>query len=221
MTQPAPDGNIRAARRALNDAIHHIVGRTTTLITHDNGRTQHVWGDSLYTQLRDGLITPTADGRNRQAGSQPPVWVDAADLLTEIDKTVRTWQPDPGIFDGDLTREPTPETVRRLHHIEDRTWRPQDTDHIEHLTAQLLTWADRIRQLLDPPMRATIPAPCPACQTTTVYRRDSAGDTVRQPALQIGAHGCVCLSCRTTWAPSLYTHLARVLGFDLPEGVLE
>ena len=42
------------------------------------------------------------------------------------------------------------------------------------------------------------------------------------PALQIVADtGYTCLACKHTWGPDLYLHLARVLGFDTPEGVLE
>jgi hypothetical protein len=54
-----------------------------------------------------------------------------------------------------------------------------------------------------------------------VYRRDSAGELVRQPALQIVAEqGCTCQACRHCCTPDLYLHLCRVLGFDLPDGVI-
>ncbi|WP_424712782.1 DUF7340 domain-containing protein [Mycobacteroides abscessus] len=64
-------------------------------------------------------------------------------------------------------------------------------------------------------------APCPACQKRWVYRRDSSGENVRQPALQLTAQGCSCQACRYTWDPSYFVHLARVLECPLPEGVLE
>jgi hypothetical protein len=54
-----------------------------------------------------------------------------------------------------------------------------------------------------------------------VYHRDSAGELVRQPALQIGVWGCECMACRAFWAPDRFVFLARVLGYELPEGVLE
>jgi hypothetical protein len=64
--------------------------------------------------------------------------------------------------------------------------------------------------------------PCLACGAITVYRRDSAGELVRQPALQIVAEaGCSSIDRRYTWAPSHYLHLCRVLGLELPAGVLE
>ena len=63
--------------------------------------------------------------------------------------------------------------------------------------------------------------PCPACNATAVYRRNSAGENVRVPALQIIAEqGCTCLVCHASWTPDRYLLLCRVLGFDLPRGVL-
>jgi hypothetical protein len=42
-----------------------------------------------------------------------------------------------------------------------------------------------------------------------VYRKDSAGETVRQPALQITTLGCRCMACRHSWSPELHLHLPR------------
>ncbi|EUA18451.1 putative phage protein [Mycobacterium xenopi 3993] len=61
----------------------------------------------------------------------------------------------------------------------------------------------------------------PGMRKKTVYRRDNAGDLVRQPALQITTQGCVCQHCRTVWGPERFMLLAKVLGYDLPPGVLE
>jgi hypothetical protein len=45
---------------------------------------------------------------------------------------------------------------------------------------------------------------------------------VRVPALQIITElGCTCLVCRHTWGHELCLHLARVLGFETPAGVIE
>ena len=45
---------------------------------------------------------------------------------------------------------------------------------------------------------------------------------VRVPALQIIAEqGCTCLVCRACWTPDRYLLLCRVLGYSLPDGVLE
>lgn len=210
------EADLPAARRDLRNAIAALIDHTTT---HIEGRTH--FGDSLYQQLSDNLTTPQAATTRRHAASQPPIWVDASDLLHEIDTAVSVWQPDPGIFDGDLSQEPTPETVRRLRILDGQKWRPQDVRAIDQMTRILKAWAEDIRELLDPTPHMTLPNPCPACNTSIVYRQDSAGETVRQPALRIGPHGCVCQKCRTTWDPAHFVHLSRVLGYDMPAGVLE
>lgn len=215
MTAPLEDGNLPAARKYLADAIHGLAGRTTTTI---DGRVH--WGDSLYQQLRDNLGGMSGGG-GEGAHSQPPIWLDATTLLDEIDSAIRREQPDPGIFDGDLSREPIPETVRRLHLIEDRSWRPQDTHKVQQIADACVEWAHRILNLFEPPARKSLPNPCPACDTRVVYRKDSGGETVRQPALQIGANGCVCGACHTVWSPEYFVHLARVLGYPLAPGCLE
>ncbi|WIC40291.1 hypothetical protein SEA_HOLLIDAY_97 [Gordonia phage Holliday] len=167
------------------------------------------WNDSLYEQLATMIAGAQGTQMGGTARSMPPLWVDATDLLTVIDREISTLEPEPGT------------TIDRLHRLSDRTWRPQDVDHIERLTAQVLRWAHSIQDLLTPPERKALPNPCPHCDTKVVYRKDSAGETVRQPALQIGAYGCECQNCHTVWAPDLFKHLAAVLGYPLPAGVLE
>lgn len=210
------EGNLPAARKALSTAVHNLIGRTSTFIDD-----QPYWGDSLYVQLREALVTPQQKGTGAHAGSQPPVWIDAADLLREIDTAVEAWQPNAGVFDGDLSEEPTPETVRRLDLLDSRKWRPQDSNGVQQIADACVSWTVKIGQLLDPVAKWTLPNPCPACATSVVYRRDSGGESVRQPALQIGPLGCECQKCRTVWGPDLFVHLSRVLGYQLPEGVLE
>ncbi|BDE13500.1 hypothetical protein Mkiyose1665_18330 [Mycobacterium kiyosense] len=79
-----------------------------------------------------------------------------------------------------------------------------------------------VQSLLHPASVKHVSAPCPACGAATAYRRDSAGELVRVPALQIVTEtGCTCQVCRHTWGPGLFMHLARVLGFGAPTGVLE
>jgi hypothetical protein len=146
----------------------------------------------------------------RQAKSVAPVWLDGLDLLNVIDTAVAVWHPA-----GDST--PT-----RLRALCVQRWRPMDCHGIDAMTQIVGQWTVQIDVLLNPQHVKRISAPCPACGSTHVYRRDSAGEIVRQAALQIVAEqGCTCQSCHATWTPDLYIHLCRVLGFDVPAGVLE
>ena len=103
-----------------------------------------------------------------------------------------------------------------------RSWRPQDTRRFEQIAARVESWAIAVQSLLSPISVKQLSAPCPACGAKTAFRRDSAGERVRVPALQLVTEiGCTCLVCRHTWGPELYLYLARVLGFQTPAGVIE
>lgn len=208
MTQPCEDGNLPAAKEALQDAVHAISGSQTQIIDD-----KMVATPSRYLQLRDSITGEQINsGGGRGSKSRPPCWLDALDKLNEIDTTLEIWQP---------TYIGVPPTVGRLRWLLRKRWRPMDVKQIEQMTEVIDGWAAQIDALLNPPRKWTLPSPCPACGATIVQRRDSAGETVRQPALQVGVDGCHCVKCRTVWGPHLFTHLARVLGYEMPSGVLE
>lgn len=224
--QPIEDGNLPAARQRLGNAISALIDDKPHTIQHDTQGTRVEWVQSLYTQLADAVHTgPGQDGAYLGVpASKPPLWTEAADILRDIDKTIRKWQPDPGIFDGDLTNEnpPTPETIRRLRTIDTQRWRPQDANQLEQWAHRLEKWANQIRdELIDPESRKTLNDPCPACDVKTVYRMVD-GENVRQPALRITTERCWCLNCGADWIfPGHLAHLCRLLGYELPPGVLE
>ena len=220
--QPAEDGNLPYALQKLSEAISALIDPKPTTINREDGATTIHWLDSLYVQLVEA-VPGEKQHRSGVAASQAPLWVDATDQLQKIDRTITSWHPKQPIFDGDLSPQhpPTPASVARLQAIEKIAWRPQDCGLIEEYTATLLAWCDKIRELLADTPKLTLPNPCPACGVKIVYRRDSGGEQVRRPALQIGAHGCTCANCGYTWAPDLFVHLSRVLGYEMPEGVLE
>ena len=168
-------------------------------------------GPSLYDQLVAELAATATRGETRGTHkSMPPVWVEAMDLRVEIDDAVRAWQPDGA------------STPDRLRGLAARRWRPQDTRSVEQIAANLESWAAPIKALLSPQHVKHVSSPCPACNATHVYRRDAAGEMVRMPALQIVADtGCTCQGCGAHWAPDRYLWLCKVLGFELPAGVLE
>lgn len=224
MTSPAPleDGNLPATLRKLGEAISALIDPKPQTIHRDDGTTSIEWLDSLYTQLVEA-IPGEKKHRTGVSTSQPPMWIDASDQLVKIDRVVMSWHPAQPLFDGDLSPQhpPTPVTVARLQAIEGLPWRPQDCSLLEDYVADLLAWCEKIRELLSDAPKLTLPNPCPACGTKIVYRTDSAGEKVRRPALNIGATGCTCLHCHYTWEPQYFTHLARVLGYEMPAGVLE
>lgn len=224
-----PDGDLPAARRALHNAIHQLTEPIPHIINREDGTQPLTWLDSLYLQLQEAVAGQTGP----RSGGRPtvPLWTDALDLLNEIDTAIQAAHPQEPTFDGDLTPEnpPTPVTVRRLHALDAKRWRPQDVHRISQLTAALETWATQIETTLDGQhvrflyaAESKHLAKCPACDTDMVRRRDSSGEFVRQPALQLHPDGSThCVACRYTWGPERMQILAAALGYPLPKGVLE
>lgn len=232
MTAQTTDGNLPAALAELNTAVYALIGEAPKLAgrtdcpdccntTCDTDCKQHTCPghltptESLYMQLYDAVgagRTGASKGTARPR-SMPTGWLDAQQLLEEIDYGVSLWYHAPNGL---------PVTVGRLRAIIKQKYRPQDCRALQQKTTALKGWAEDINTLFDPPSVKHFSTPCPACGAKTAYRKDSAGDTVRVPALQIVAEkGCTCQACHHTWAPEYYTHLARVLGCQLPQGVLE
>lgn len=203
------DGNLPAARRNLSNAISRLIDPKPH--THDG---QIRWAEPLYVQLVDA-IPGTQGTRSAVPQSSPPLNLNAAELKAEIDTAVAIWEPNP-IIDRDEHM-----TIIRLQAFEERRWRPQDVTDIEAIVSKLLGWCEKIVGELDPKPNRTLPNPCPQCKTAIVHRRNSAGEVVRQPALKIDTDKCVCQSCRAEWDKGTYPFLARVLGYDKPEGVID
>lgn len=199
------DGNIQAARTRLGRAVQRLTAPRAG-VHYD----RTLWEPSLYLQLRSDLAGSQGDTRT-PAKSLPPLWIDASQLLGEIDTKTKSWCPIPG------------DTPKRLQKLSFHGWRPQDTDLVSSMAAQVDSWCESILNLLDPDDRKFIEnAACPACSKARVYRRDSAGEMVRQPALKIVmGQGCTCQACGAFWAPEKFLFLGRLLGYELPEGVLE
>ena len=202
--QPAPqDGHLPSALQRLEDAIAALCDPVQHMV---DGHRRYT--DSWYRQLRDSL---PGNQRGEGGGSAPlpGCWLDALILLDEIDTAVACWHRQPGT---------TPE---RLHALHERGWRPQDCRQIGELAGNIEAWTRDIKSLLIVEKHWTLPAPCPACGATVVYRKDSAGEVVRQAALHIGPDGCECLRCHTVWEPARFVFLAKLLNYDKPVGVLE
>lgn len=195
------DGNIQHARTKLGRAVQRLTAPQPA-VYHDCT----LYAPSLYQCLQSDLAGTQGDTRT-PAKSLPPIWIDASMLRTEIDTQTIKWMPVPGT------------TPDRLQKLSFKTWRPQDTDFVRDMARTVSGWCDSILNLLDPESQKFISAPCPSCGKELVYRRDSAGDQVRQPALKlVVSQGCTCQACGAHWPPEKFLFLGRLLGYDLPEG---
>ena len=197
-----PDGNLPAARARLDKAISAVFAPI-----YDRTNNETRVAPSLYTQLVDAIPGVTGERSGSRAGM--PLWVDALDCRNEIITWLATWQPK-----GRTAED-------RLRQLEGRPWRPQDVGCMDGISAEMEKWPGKIRAIIYPERHWAIPAPCPACGATIVYRRDSSGEEVRQAALQIDSAGCRCQRCRAWWPPDRFAHLARVLGYEPDASLVE
>ena len=213
MDKSRPDGDLPSTLDAFSDAIRALCAPQTTVL---GGRTMVTV--SRWWQLQGAKAGEQVNGGGGGGDkSQPPCWLDAIDLAVRVERGIESWGRrrnlwHPGSDCG---------TPGRLYVLEETLWRPQDCHALAALTKKLVEWTVAIDELLDPPRRWTLPAACPAtgCGKAFVYRRDSGGDMVRQPALQIGPEGCVCGACHAKWPPDQFVWLAGLIG-AVPDSVL-
>lgn len=216
-----PEGRLPGALNQLHNAVAALCSPQTRYL--DN---QTRTAPALYNQLRDTITGLHNTGYNGAHQSQPPIWADAFDLLQEIDTAAEVWHPQlAGI----------PPTVGRLKSLAKNGktgsgWRPDDLHQIGQITKACEQWAAQISGLLDPDNVKHFRSPdgegfaaCPQCGKKTTYRVDpSDGESKRVPVLQwIAESGTTCIVCRAHWAPDMTLFVSQLLGFELPEGVLE
>lgn len=224
MTSPAPvDTALAPARDKLANAIHALIDpRRQTL---DGGR--HTWLDSVYAELAEAVYEKHARGGG-SAQPASPLWIDASDCLTEIWRLAHRAHPEhPGYTSKDRYQSQRLEspTVLRLQIIAERKWRPQDTERITDLAAELERLTAKAVHLLESQLGGvkdwSLPNPCPNCGRTHVYV-DSGGDRVRRPALQITESFCRCRNpdCDGFWRSIEFQFLGTLLGYRPPEGVI-
>lgn len=198
------DGNIQAARIKLARAVQKLCSPKP----FPHGR-DTLYAPSLYDTLKSDLAGTQGDNK-AAAKSLPPVWIDALQLMFDMDSQTHRWIPLPG------------STPQRLQLLTQKTFRPQDTDEVTGMARTVGQWCDRILALVEPEsVKFIFGTPCPRCQKLTVYRRDSAGEVVRQPALRLIANvGCTCQNCQAHWPPEKYLFLQTLLGLEPTEGVI-
>lgn len=206
MTEPDTD-LLPYTRTQLSNAISALIDEKPHTLHEEDG-TRIVWVESMLGQLEEAVTASQNTMHRGAARSKPPLWVDAVDLLHEINRTTRSWWP-----------QPTLNTVGSLREIDAATWRPQDVPDLNEWTAQIRRWCTAIETLLSEERTMTVTGACPQCDTKTVHRWID-GERVRKPALQITTKGCVCLNCREVWPPERFALLAAALECKPIEGVL-
>ena len=186
------------ARNRLTDAISALCDPTT----HDGHPL-----DSRYTQLRDAITNAHISGHTRTPAAHIiPAQIDCLKLAITIDRRTRT-----------LTHDNN-NTPKLLNQLTTRKWRPQDTELIEAITAEIQSWAKAIDDLFAP-KPVYLPNPCPQCGHTWTRRKNDDGDTIRTRALAISIlTGAVCQNCHAKWPPQDLVFFGRVLGYQ-PQGI--
>lgn len=209
-THPTPtDGNLPQAKRQLADAISNLIDPKPWV---DNNTTH--WLDSRYHQLRDAL-TAQRIGSSHKPASKPPAWIDAIDLLKDIDHQIHLWEPAWPIADCDDWP-----AVQRLRQVDLRKWRPQDTELINQIVAGLTRFAARIDQLFAA-APLYLPDKCPSCDHAKARRHDrDTGENINVPALEITTDGATCNNCHEKWPADRLVFLGRVLGYRI-SGLIE
>lgn len=190
---------LHAARNTLTDAVSNLCDPRPHLLERHT-----IWLDSRYTELRDSIdITGTRTGHG-DGGGKIPCWIDALKLAMTIDigtaQHVAAWET--------VLSETTPS---RLEQLAARQWRPHDTEHIQHITADITAWVEAIDDLFaSKPLY--LPDPCPQCGFDHAYRLSDTGERIRTPALAITVERAICQNCHATWTPDKYVFLGRLLG---------
>ncbi|MDP8927929.1 MAG: hypothetical protein M3O70_04935 [Actinomycetota bacterium] len=182
----------------LVDATHPEIGGET----HD----APPWMDQLRDAVEHG-----AKKASRSGGSpQEPISLAAHDLHEQIraDASALAHAADPRAW------LPGSTPMGHIRLIASAAGRWTDTAPVREALRWLTKWRDEISDLLDPPRRMEIVAPCPACNTRMVWRHKD-GEDVQVPALTVDGHkGCHCLACEHVWPPHLLEHLALVIGCE-------
>lgn len=233
------DAEDREALANLDGAQRHHAGRLHTAITRGDGatvrRTTAVLGGivsrreriearmaarrtdraelpSLLNQLRDAVQSSSSTGGAASAGAhRSPIGLAAAELLGDMERTVRAVRPDPGQA---APTDPLAASLRRWAGLAGH-WRTDDPARLVEAARAAEGWVTTGRAILTPARRLTATGACPVCGRSTAHVRDDAGEVVRRPALELdlatGSARCIVPGCTGYWPPDRIQLLAAVL----------
>lgn len=217
-------------------AIHALIDERTgvhTVMTVDETdgyswpRLVRVQRPSVYEEMRSDLAGRQGTSTGGVARSLPPVWVDGLDWVAEVDRRVAWWTGQFGL-DGEQGRvdvvaygimfDTAGTTTARLRNFAEYQW-PNDQVWLMYggvIARELESWKTTADQLVEgvKQRKLEVIAPCPQCGERYVHRKDSAGEIVRQAALQMTLDGCKCLSCNDLWAQDNLLTLSRVIDYE-------
>lgn len=223
-------------------AIHALIDEragvhTVMTVDEDDGyswpRLVRVQRPSVYDEMRSDLAGRQGTSTGGVARSLPPVWVDGLDWVAEVDRRVAWWTEQFGL-DGEHGRvdvvaygimfDTAGTTTARLRNFAAYEW-PNDQVWLGYgglIAREIEGWKLTADQLVEgvKQRKLEVIAPCPQCGERYVHRKDSAGEIVRQAALQMTLDGCKCLSCNDLWAQDNLLTLSRVIDYEsVPEQV--
>lgn len=204
---PMTTVDMREYRRLCDDlrvAEKALCAPLVTTFPRDDGTVTVHSALSLLNQLRAEVANSSDRGGTGRNPRSLPLSDGAFDLLTDIGSWARYYCSRGSI------------EARIRHGVDLAASTVSDNQVAREMTRYLRQWEAAIHELINPPRRWHVAAPCPECRASTVLRYDTGrAQWVQHPALSVDPdEGCVCLACGTVWPPSHLELLAAVLGCD-------
>lgn len=197
--QPTPD---EIAKQDLADVVQRLqvvadalVGREVAYL---DGTTLTYL--SLYEELCELSSGGGGNGESYAATferGQAPMWITGWALVYEIDTAVALWTDAGNTVDG-------------IRQLTERHWTTDQLRQLTELTDNIVKWVGAAERLINP-RTVQVRRPCPVCAARYTYTKDTHGDHVRTPALQLDAEGVRCLSCRASWGLDQAEFLQRLM----------
>ena len=154
---------------------------------------------ALLVQLRRAITANIGPGNGSKAAHERSVHnAGASELYATIERRIRQWAIRAGVTPNG---HDAPTVLRKWHTAINRN---HDFTPASYATI-LAGWIDAITDLLDPPHRYTINAPCPICGRSTVTTGHDPDHQEHGPTLTVierdPAHlsSVTCRSCGTVW----------------------
>jgi len=204
MTTSIEARRLRRLHDELRELVKELCDPAVVTQIHEDRTTTSAECPSLLDQLNEAIGVGVERGKSygTSYGSKIPLSVGAIDLYQKLH---RDWC-------GTNKKRSLEETFRFIPEWVSG-W--SDVDQLSRVVERVRKAVKDIRDLLDPPRRFHLPAPCPSCHTKMIRKQDELGEWILVPALTLDVHiGCTCLACDDVWPPNQLSDLARQLGLS-------